>query len=72
MAETRGRIESLAAGLGARADVVEKVVRLLAVLQRLREDEDLRDRIAPVAGERSARAGNLRGVALWRNVGTCA
>lgn len=47
---TREQIQDLATRLGVRPDVLEKVVRLLAVLRRIREDEDLRDRVALKGG----------------------
>lgn len=42
MERSRDEIKTLAVNLGVRADVLEKVVRLLDVLRRLQEDEDVR------------------------------
>jgi hypothetical protein len=50
MEPTRELVQGLATKLGVRPDVLEKVVRLLAVLGRLREDEELRDRFALKGG----------------------
>lgn len=47
---SRDELRALAAQLGVRPDVLEKVVRLLAVLERLREDEDLRNACALKGG----------------------
>lgn len=47
---SREALRALAAQLGVRPDVLEKVVRLLAVLERLREDEDLRNACALKGG----------------------
>lgn len=46
----REQLQELAAKLAVRPDVLEKVVRLLAVLARIREDEDIRDRVALKGG----------------------
>ena len=50
MDQTREQIRDLATKLGVRPDVLEKVARLLAVLRRIREDEDIRDRVALKGG----------------------
>ena len=50
MEQTREQIRDLATKLGVRPDVLEKVARLLAVLRRIREDEDIRDRVALKGG----------------------
>ncbi len=47
---SRDELRGLAAQLGVRPDVLEKVVRLLAVLERLREDEDLKNACALKGG----------------------
>ena len=50
MEQTREQIRDLATKLGVRPDVLEKVARLLAVLRRIREDQDIRDRVALKGG----------------------
>lgn len=50
MEPTRELIQELATKLGVRPDVLEKVIRLLAVLGRIREDEEIRDRVALKGG----------------------
>lgn len=47
---TREQVQALATSLGVRPDVLEKVVRLLVVLRRIREDEGLHDRVALKGG----------------------
>ena len=47
---SRDELRGLATHLGVRTDVLEKVVRLLAVLERLREDEDLKNACALKGG----------------------
>ncbi len=50
MEQTREQIRELATRLGVRSDVLEKVVRLLDVLRHIREDEEIRSRVALKGG----------------------
>jgi len=50
MEQTQEQFRAYSTHLGTRPDVLEKVVQLLAVLRRIREDEEIRDRVALKGG----------------------